>query len=231
MIKIRDLINLLYPEICAACQNHLLDAEKGICYSCLINLPHTNFHLQNFNPLKKLFKYRVEISDIAAMYYFSKHSKVQHLLHAIKYQKATVAAEKIGTWYGYDLQKNTNFQNIDYIIPVPLHSEKLKKRGYNQSEFFAKGICNSMPMSKLSTEDLVRVENNESQTKKSRIGRIENIENAFALNNPEKFTGKNVLLVDDVVTTGATIEACGNLLQKANTSKLLIATIACAIKI
>lgn len=231
MIKIRDLINLLYPETCAACQNNLLETEKGICYSCLINLPHTNFHLQNFNPLKKLLNCRVEVTSIAAMYFFNKHSKVQHLLHAIKYQKATKAAEKIGVWYGYDLQKSVDFQNIDYIIPVPLHPEKLKKRGYNQSEHFAKGICSSMPSSTLSTKELVRIENNESQTKKSRIGRIENIENAFALHNAEIFKGKKVLLVDDVITTGATIEACGNLLHQAKVSELLIATIACAIKI
>ncbi len=156
---------------------------------------------------------------------------MQQLLHAIKYESATQAAKTVGEWYGYDLQRNDLFKTIDIIAPVPLHPQKMKIRGYNQSAFFGQGIAASMPSAILSTSHLMRVENNESQTKKSRIARIENIENAFALHDAEIFKNKNVLLVDDVITTGATIEACGKLLRDAHVNQLMIATIACAIKI
>lgn len=230
-MSLRDFIQLLYPQVCAACGNKLLQVEEGICTSCLVNLPKTQFHLQKFNPLRKILKGRLEVENIVSLYYFHKHSKVQNLLHAIKYQNAQTAAIVVGEWYGYDLQKNLQFKEIDTIVPVPLHPEKLKKRGYNQSALFAEGIQKAMPCAHLSTEDLIRTVHNESQTKKSRIARIENIENVFALNNPESFKNKNVLLVDDVITTGATIEACGKLLRNAHVNQLMIATIACAIKI
>lgn len=230
-MKLSDFIQLLYPQVCAACGNKLLHVEKGICMSCLVHLPKTQFHLQNFNPLRKLLKGRLEVENVVAMYYFHKHSKVQNLLHAIKYQNAKQAALVVGEWYGYDLQKNADFKEIDIIVPVPLHPEKLKKRGYNQSALFAEGIQKAMSYATLSTTDLIRTIHNESQTKKSRIARIENIENVFQLQEEYLFKNKNVLLVDDVITTGATIEACGKLLHDAGIKKLYIATIACAIKV
>lgn len=222
----KDFINLLYPQPCLACGDILGKHEDSICTSCIVNLPKTNYHLHNENPLNKIFWGRVSIEMVAAYYYFNKGNKVQNLLHQLKYKGANNVGEKIGLLYGYELLESTNFKDVDFIVPVPLHPKKLKKRGYNQSESFAIGLAQSLKKEVL-TNLLLRTVNSETQTKKSRFNRWENVSTIFTISNSTNIKGKHILLVDDVITTGATIEGCAQLLVQRN-AKVSVVTIACA---
>jgi ComF family protein len=190
--------------------------------SCQFSLPRTNYHLDKENPLTKVFWGRVDVQNAAAFYFFKKKGKVQNLLHHLKYKGVKEVGERIGELYGFDLLKSDWLEDIDYIIPVPLHPKKMKKRGYNQSEYFAKGLSKSTNK-KLETTVLYRNKHSDTQTKKSRFNRWENVSEIFDVNNAELIAGKHILLVDDVVTTGATIEASVQALQKANCSVSIVA--------
>lgn len=222
----KDFINLLYPQPCLACGTILTTTEDSICTSCIINLPKTNYHLHNENPLNKIFWGRVSIEMVSAYYFFNKGNKVQNLLHQLKYKGAKNVGEKIGLLYGYELLESNNFKDVDFIVPVPLHPKKLKKRGYNQSESFANGLSQSLNK-EVVTNLLLRTVNSETQTKKSRFNRWENVATIFTISNTLAIDGKHVLLVDDVITTGATIEGCAQLLTQ-NNAKVSVVTIACA---
>ena len=222
----KDFINLLYPQPCLACGTILTTTEDSICTSCIINLPKTNYHLHNENPLNKIFWGRVSIEMVAAYYFFNKGNKVQNLLHQLKYKGAKNVGEKIGLLYGYELLESNNFKDVDFIVPVPLHPNKLKIRGYNQSESFANGLSQSLNK-EVVTNLLLRTVNSETQTKKSRFNRWENVATIFTISNASAIDGKHVLLVDDVITTGATIEGCAQLLTQ-NNAKVSVVTIACA---
>ena len=178
------------------------------------------------NPINKIFWGRVDVKMVAAFYYFRKGSRVQRLLHQLKYKGDENVGEIIGLHYGYELNESVFFQNIDYIIPVPLHKNKLKKRGYNQSESFARGLSKSMKIP-INTTDLYRKVDSKTQTKKTRFKRWENVGEIFGVQENSDLENKTILLVDDVVTTGATIEASSQvLLQKK--CKILVVAIACA---
>lgn len=223
---LNDFFNLIFPKICFACNGVLLKQEEVICTSCQFSLPKTNYHLDEDNPLTKIFWGRVDVKNVAAYYYFKKGGRVQNLLHQLKYKGAKQVGECIGELYGFDLQKSNWIETVDYIIPVPLHSKKLKKRGYNQSEYFARGLSKSTNKS-LETTILYRKKHSETQTKKSRFNRWENVSEIFDVKNTEKLEGKHILLVDDVITTGATLEASVKVLLKVN-CRVSIVTIASA---
>lgn len=223
---ISDFINLCYPKLCAACHNTLVKHEDDICTACIIHLPKTNYHLDIENPLNKIFWGRVPIEMVAAYYFFNKGNKVQKLLHELKYKSNKNVGEKIGVLYGYELLNAPIFNTIDYIMPVPLHPKKLKKRGYNQSEWFANGLSQSMNIP-VSTNILYRNTDSATQTKKSRFNRWENVAEIFGVKTPELLSNKHILLVDDVITTGATIEACAKIL-KEHRAKVSVVSIACA---
>ena len=227
MSYINDFISLIYPKICVACGDVLLRNENIICTSCLLHLPKTNFHKYKDNPVSKTFWGRMNIESAAALYYFTKEGNVQNMIHQLKYKGNKEIGIFLGKIYGYDLINSDIFRNIDVIIPVPLHPKKEKKRGFNQSNIFAKGLSLSMnkPVDNLS---LIRTYSSETQTKKSRFKRWENVKEIFSLVNSDSLIGKNILLVDDVITTGATIEACGSLLLNIKGVKLYIASIAIA---
>lgn len=223
---ISDFINLCYPKLCAACHNTLGKNENSICIACIINLPKTNYHLDTENPLNKIFWGRVQIEMVASYYFFNKGNKVQKLLHELKYKGNKNVGEKIGILYGYELLNSPILNSADFIIPVPLHPKKLKKRGYNQSEWFANGLSQSMNIP-IATDVLYRNVDSATQTKKSRFNRWENVAEIFSVNEGNELNNKHVLLVDDVITTGATIEACAKVL-KAKNIKVSVVTIACA---
>lgn len=222
---LNDFINLIYPKLCLACGEVLIKNETSICTSCIINLPKTNYHLQKDNPLNKIFWGRVQIELVAAYYFFNKGNKVQNLLHHLKYKGSKQLGEKIGLLYGYDLLNSDNFTSVDFIVPVPLHPKKLKKRGYNQSEFFAIGLSQSLKV-EVNSKLISRTVNSETQTKKSRFNRWENVSSIFSISNDVDISAKHILLVDDVITTGATIEACAQILveKKAKVSVVCIAS-------
>ncbi|MCB9336189.1 MAG: ComF family protein [Flavobacteriales bacterium] len=223
---INDFFNLIFPKLCYACNGTLLKHEREICTPCQIHLPKTNFHLDVDNKLNKIFWGRVDVESVAAFYYFNKGNKVQNLLHQLKYKGAKEVGEKIGILYGFELMNSSLFEKVDLIIPVPLHPKKHKKRGYNQSEWFAKGLVSSM-QKELCLDVLFRNQFSETQTKKSRFNRWENVAEIFELRNQEKIRDKHILLVDDVITTGATLEACIKVL-KSEQCAVSVVTIACA---
>lgn len=222
---INDFFNLIFPKLCCGCNNALLKNEDIICVSCIVNLPKTNFHLDKENPVNKVFWGRVQIEMATSFYLFSKKSKVQNLLHQLKYKGVREVGFVVGKLFGYDLMESKHFKGIDFIVPVPLHKNKLKKRGYNQSEWIANGISESMNIP-VNLESLYRKIDSQTQTKKGRYKRWENVGEIFGISN-SKLENKTVLLVDDVVTTGATIEACSQVLIKQN-CKVFVATIAYA---
>lgn len=224
---LNDFISLIFPQTCAACGESLYKHEDFICTHCEYSLPKTNFHLQKDNPVAKLFYGRTEIYSASAYYTFSKDGKVQHLIHQLKYKGQKNIGYTIGKLYGHELNNSAYFNSVNVIIPVPLYSDKQKKRGYNQSHYFAKGLAESFK-SDTDFDSLVRVMANESQTKKSRYERWRNVETVFELRDVKKLEGKHLLLVDDVVTTGATLEACSQVLQQIKNVKISIATIAYA---
>ena len=222
---INDFFNLIFPKLCCACNNALLRNEEIICTSCTVNLPKTDFHLDKENPVNKVFWGRVQIEMATSFYSFSKKSKVQRLLHHLKYKGIKEVGVVVGRLFGYDLKESEYFKGIDYIVPVPLHKKKLKKRGYNQSEWIAMGISETMEIP-INSDSLYRKVDSNTQTKKTRYKRWENVEEIFGVLN-NKLDNKNVLLIDDVVTTGATIEACAQVLIKQNCT-VYVATIAYA---
>lgn len=222
-----DLINLLFPELCNGCGKLLYHGEKDICTKCLYDLPYTDFHLYKENPVAKQLWGRLPINAAMAMLYFKKGTKVQNLMHSLKYNSKTDVGITLGELMAKRLKESEFYQNIDVIIPVPLHQKKLRLRGYNQSEYIATGLAQELDIP-FSSKNLLRKKSTESQTKKARYTRFENMQDVFEIKNVNELKDKHVLLIDDVVTTGATLEACGNTLLNIGIEKLSIAAIAFA---
>lgn len=224
---LHDFIALIFPNVCAACGKSLFRKEHSICTLCAYQLPRTNFHKDNDNPIAKIFWGRINIHSAGAFYSFGKGGKVQQLVHQLKYKGQKEIGVSLGKLYGFDLRKSGNFETVDTIIPVPLHAKRKRQRGYNQSEFFATGLSESM---KVVTDfkTLFRALESDTQTKRSRFSRWKNVESVFQLRNSKKLEGKHILLVDDVITTGATLEACAQVLLRVPGVKVSVATIAYA---
>jgi ComF family protein len=221
------LTELLFPRLCVVCGDKLIEQEQWICLHCLHHIPRTNFHLETENLVAQLFYGRVEIEYATSFFYFSKGSKYQSLLHNLKYKGMKELGEEIGKHFGIDLMQSPQFSSVDVICPVPLHPQKEKKRGYNQSWWIASGIARQM-QKEFSDDNLKRITATETQTRKARFERWQNVEGIFELFHPEKFSGKHVLLVDDVVTTGSTLEACAQAILSKTNAKVSIATLATA---
>ena len=210
-----------------ACGDSLYKKEECICTYCRYHLPKTNFHLEADNEVSKIFWGRADLLSAAAYYYFNKGSRVQNLLHQLKYKGQKEVGTFIGNLYGKELLESALFNTVNMIIPVPLHPKKKKRRGFNQSDYFAEGLSQGMGV-EWSPEILIRAVANESQTKKSRFMRWQNVDSIFQVKQENQIAGKHVLLVDDVVTTGATLEASAQSLLKIPGTKVSIVTIACA---
>jgi len=222
-----DFISLLFPQLCAACGQTLVANEHLICTECRLTLPRTGFHLQPDNIVAQQFWGKIELQGAYALFYFAKGGKVQNVMHHLKYKGIKELGKLAGEMAGNDLVKNDVFRSIDLIIPVPLHKKRLRERGYNQSAHFAYGLAAPLNAT-VEENNLVRVAATETQTHKSRFERFNNMQEVFTIKYPEKLKGKHVLLVDDVITTGSTLEACGIQLLQIEGLKLSIATIAYA---
>ncbi|MCL2041435.1 MAG: ComF family protein [Bacteroidales bacterium] len=229
MSLFEDFISLFFPRLCYACDDALRKNEEVLCSICLNHLPKTDFHLKEENSVAKLFWGRAHLHAATAYYYFHKGDKVQHLIHQLKYKNAREIGVFIGEQMGIELKDASAFSSVDIIVPVPLHPKKQKLRGYNQSEMFGLGLSRGL-RKPMKTNILYRKQFTETQTKKTRSERWENVENVFAVHNPEEFTGKHLLLVDDVITTGSTLEACIHALETIPQAKISIAAMATALK-
>jgi len=224
---LRGLINLLYPNLCASCQEFLLKNENVICFNCMVDIPRTFYYQDMENPIAKLFWGKIKLEFALSAFTFVKKGKVQRLMHELKYKGNTKVGELMGIELGKEIDKVEIADKVDLVIPVPLHKKKLKQRGYNQSAFIAIGVAKVLAC-ELNTTLLKRVELSESQTKKSKYERWENVVSAFMLTDANQYKGKHILLIDDVVTTGATLEACCKKLKEIKGVKLSVGTLASA---
>ncbi len=220
-----ELLHLFFPNLCPSCNSPLYRNEQVICFRCKNQLPRTHFHLQPGNPLERVFWGRVPLRAAAACFIFRKEGGVQHLLHELKYRNSPEIGREIGRIYGRELINAPAFQEAELILPVPLHPEKLRIRGYNQSGVFGEGLQEILSGS-LNESALIRETNTGTQTRKSRFARWENVESIFKISDPDQVRNKRILLVDDVITTGATLESCAVNLLKAGVAEISVACIA-----
>lgn len=222
-----DLLNLFFPRLCPGCGDAGLPDDSMICLDCQVHLPLTNYHLLEENPFTARFWGRLRIERGTAMMSFSKGGRGQHLLHHLKYKGRKDIGVYLGRIYGQTLLAVPAYREISMILPVPLHLRRLRQRGYNQSACFAQGLSETLGVP-WSEQYLRRQVHTDTQTRKSRIDRFFNVDGAFEVLHPERLAGQHILLVDDVLTTGATLEACGSLLTAIPGVRLSMATIAIA---
>jgi ComF family protein len=200
-----------------------------VCNHCYITLPKSNFHTEENNELERVFAGRVPVVMAGSYYLFEKSGKVQRLLHGIKYKGNKQLAEQIGIWYAQSLKTCKEIAGADVIIPVPLHPKKQKQRGFNQSEEFAKGLSKEFGIP-VNATNLIRVHFTETQTRKNKFARWENVEGKFELKDAGSLKNKTILLVDDVITTGATIDACYEAMKNIPGIKINVLSLAYAKK-
>jgi len=224
---IYDLLNFLFPRYCPVCGTPMAVRKQIICLSCELKMPRAGYIDDPENPVAQLFWGRTKVELAVSFFRFEKGSKYQKLLHLLKYNGDKKVGVFLGQLLGAEL-KDSAFDRCDYILPVPLHPKKEKKRGYNQSEIIANGVSAVMDIP-VKTDFLYRGSNTETQTRKSRFERFQNVENVFRIEevNIDK-KSCSVLLIDDVVTTGSTLEACVEALLKQDGIKVYVATVACA---
>ncbi|HKK38037.1 MAG TPA: phosphoribosyltransferase family protein [Cryomorphaceae bacterium] len=221
-----DFANLFFPKICIGCAQPLNASEDTICIDCLIKLPRTNYHRLETNPVLNKFRGRIQLDSASAFLYFARGNSTRSFLHHLKYSGRQDIGKRLGALYAKDLL-NDGYQPPDVIIPLPLHSSKQRIRGFNQCTSIAEGM-NKYMRAEIGSDFVKRISNNSTQTKKGRFERWENVERIFSVSQPEKIVGKNILLIDDVVTTGSTLEACGHTILEAKPEKLSFLTLATA---
>lgn len=224
---LHGFLNLFYPDLCLACQEKPPVKSDILCIQCQYKLPQTKFHLQKENAFTDRFWGRLPLEAGASLYRFTKGGYVQNLIHQLKYNRKREVGIQSGRYYGRQLRKSLFFDNIDLIIPIPLHPKKKHKRGYNQSSLIARGLSEGMNIP-WSDNILERKTFTATQTRKSRTERLDNVATAFTLRNPDLIKGKHILLVDDVITTGATLETCGLKILAVPDTKLSLVTLAFA---
>jgi competence protein ComFC len=222
---LKDFFYILYPKICANCKQQLLRNEKVICTFCRHDLPLTNFQSYTKNKITTIFLGRVTVEKAYSLLFFSKKGTTKNIIHELKYKGNEEVGIFFGNWLGEILSKNKEFSSVDFIIPVPIHSKKKKIRGYNQVTKFGQCLSNHLSIPFVE-EVLVRRSSTKTQTLKARFERFSDAETKFSLTDVVIFKNKHVLIIDDVITTGATIEACSIALLKTSEIKISVLTMA-----
>lgn len=217
--------HLLYPHNCESCGTDILNDADFLCAKCFYELPKTGFTDAIDNPIERIFYGRLKLEAAAAGYYFTKDGLLQHLVEQVKYKRNRELGVYLGKIIGNQLKKSSRFNNVDILVPLPLNIKKEAKRGFNQATLICEGIA-QVWQHPIVADAVVRTVFTQSQTNKNRVARWQNMEGVFAVANAQQLQDKHILLVDDITTTGATLEACGSkILQVANT-KLSILTVA-----
>lgn len=222
---ITDILHLFYPDLCFCCHSDLTKNEHIVCISCRHDLPETHFSTEKDNLVEKTFYGRIPLVSGTALFYFSKKSHVQALIHQLKYKNQQQIGKMLGHWLGKQLLASNRFNTINCIIPVPLHAKRFKKRGYNQVTTFGQSLSEELNIPVVNN-NLVRISSTETQSKKLRLERSKNIKELFHVLDPTAFENKHILLIDDIITTGATLEACYLALQRIKNFKISIASMA-----
>ncbi|MET2985391.1 ComF family protein [Aureibaculum conchae] len=221
----RDIYHLFFPKVCVCCKEQLLQNELTLCLNCRFELPLTDFTDENDNKVEKTYFGRLPIHFGSSLFYYKTKGISQQLIYQLKYKGQQDIGTFLGNWMGKELKDSKRFPKIDCVVPVPLHEKRLKKRGYNQLTTF--GLSISEIIEATYVEDvLIRKSVTETQTLKQRFERWKNVQEIFYVNDPNFFNNKHVLLIDDVITTGATLEACAKQILKSNNVKISIVTMA-----
>jgi ComF family protein len=220
--------HIFFPHLCTGCGSDLISDEQLLCFQCINRLPVTNFELHANNPIEKIFWGRVAIQSASAQYYFTKNSILQHILHQFKYNNKKEIGTYFGRIVGEAICQSNRFTAIDAVVPLPLFASRERRRGYNQATVLAEGISSVMQLPVLK-DSIERITATETQTQKNRIERWQNISGKFKLKDKESVGGKHILLIDDVITTGATLDACANELLQAEDVQVSIVTLAYAL--
>jgi ComF family protein len=221
----KDIFAIFFPEICACCDAHLLEMETAVCVVCRHELGSTGFSFESNNLLEKSFYGRIPLVSATALFYFLKKGKIQRLIHQLKYKGQQHVGIFAGNWLGDEILESHRFSGIDQIIPVPLHPYKLKKRGYNQLTAFGQTLSQKLKKP-YNDRVLIKVSATQTQTKKMRLDRWKNVRELFKVQNPLELENTHVLLIDDIITTGATLEACYEALRVVKNLKISLACIA-----
>lgn len=222
---IRDaLLQLLFPHVCAGCGSDLVGPQSPLCLHCVHRLPDTGFGILPGNPVEKNFWGRLPFQAATACYYFTRDSLIQRLMHQVKYRGNRDLAIFLGRLMGQNLLRTGRFASLDMLVPLPLFPARERTRGYNQATLLCEGIAEVLGIPVAGT-CIARTTHTETQTKKARMERWQNITGKFSLVEPRVIAGRHVLLVDDVVTTGATLESCGHTLLEAKDVTLYLAAL------
>ncbi|WP_031426937.1 ComF family protein [Flavimarina sp. Hel_I_48] len=224
---LQHLFNLFFPASCLACDAVLQPGERLICTQCRHDLPVTGLHYTTQKPIHELLYGRVEIEHASALFYFDKKSKVQQLIHNLKYRNYEELSGFLGKWLGFELSELEAYQDIDCVIPVPLHKSRLRERGYNQVTGFGQAIADLLEIP-LEADTLLRTKKTKTQVFMTRVSRSKEVIGSFEVATTKKLRGKHILLVDDLITTGGTMEGCAIALQKIPDIKISIAAMAIA---
>lgn len=220
-------MHFFFPHICAGCGSDLILPEQCICIHCHTTIPETCFAAMNGNPIEKIFYGRIPVVAATSSYFFTKDAALQNMIHALKYKGRQEVGIQLGKWMGLQLKAGNRFNAVDALVPMPLFKDREKKRGYNQATLLCQGIAEITGIP-VETNWLARIKATTTQTRKGRNERWENVQNRFCVLDKEQLKGRHILLVDDVITTGATLEACGSCITSIAQTRLSIATLAWA---
>lgn len=222
---VKNLVELFFPECCVNCHRIVEEPKFYLCYLCISEIPLTHYSFYRNNPLEISFKGRVELVSGASLMYFEKGGLVQKMLHEIKYRQKPAIASFFGKWLGAEMLASKRFESVDMILPLPLHKDKKKQRGYNQSEYFGKALAETM--GKEYRDDLLlRLAGAESQTNKDRSDRMRTIDNEYMVTDGNFLIKRHVMIVDDIITSGATLQACSAAFLSLPDIRLSFASIA-----
>ncbi len=220
-----DFLRLFYPNICTGCGRDLYNSKNLLCWECLKELPKTGFEMHPDNPTAKIFYGRLPLENAFSWLYFNKGSLAQHLVHQLKYRKNLPLGRYLGELMAHSMLEKGLYNDVDFIVPLPLNKKKLAKRGFNQAMIICEGMS-AVLQKPIENVAVLRKRYTETQTRKNRLQRLVNVEEVFGLNDGHLLENKHALLVDDVITTGATMEACGKVLTSVPGLRLSMASLA-----